>query len=86
MQRLTRKTHSGNYEVIKGCREKDIILKLAHFEDMYDALKSEQAKIVSDMEEMRSYGKLNTVTSYKQKLANKLLIMDIIGRFEIYGL
>ena len=85
MHRLTRKTESGSYEVIEGFSQEDIIIKLACFENMYDALKNEQLKIAKEMDNMRSDDKTKTVT-YKQKLANKLLIMDIIGRFEVYGL
>ena len=85
MERLTRKLADGTYEAAEGHNADEIILKLAKYENMYDALCAERSKMIADMERLRLADKSKTVT-YKQLIANKFMVMDLIGRFEIYGL
>lgn len=85
MDRLTKQLPDGTYIVVDGYITDDIIKKLAKLENMYDALYAEQSKIILDMEKLRAVDKTKTVT-YKQLLANKLMNMNLIGRFDIYGL
>jgi hypothetical protein len=68
-----------------GHSNQEMTEKLAKFENMYDALRLEKNKILEEMERMRLAGKTKTVT-YQQLIANKLMVMNLLGRFEIYGL
>lgn len=85
MERLTKQISDGTYILSQDHNNEDIIKKLAKFENMYEALCAEQSKIISDLETLRTEGKTKSVT-YKQLLANKFMIMNLIGRFEIYVL
>lgn len=59
------------------------IKRLGCFENMYEALEKELADTVSKMEKLKSEGKIKSVT-YKQLFANKLTVMNIISRIEVY--
>lgn len=85
MKRLTKKIADGTYAAAEGHSSDEIVLKLAKYENMYDALLAEQSKIITDIEKLRLTGKSQTVT-FKQLLANKMMLMDLISRFNIYGL
>ena len=85
MERLTQKIADGSYVVADGHGNKELTEKLAKFENMYDALCLEQSKILAEMEKMRLAGKTKTVT-YQQLIADKLMVMNLLGRFQIYGL
>ena len=85
MERLTQLLSDGTYALAQDHNTEEMIQKLAKYEDMLEALCMEQSKIVADIEKLRVANKMKTVT-YNQLLANKLMIMNIISRFEIYGL
>ena len=85
MERLTKKLSDGTYALIEGHDVNEVIVRLAKYEDMYEALCFEFSKITADMEKMRAADKSKTVT-YKQLIANKMMNQNLIGRFEIYGL
>lgn len=84
MERLTRKLADGTYAAAYNHSDEEIIQKLAKYDDMYETLFIEQSKIIANMEKLRIAGQSKTVT-FKQLLANKMMIMNIIGRFDIYG-
>jgi hypothetical protein len=85
MNRITKILSDGTYVFEYGRKNEELILQLAKYEDMYEALCAEQTKILADMDKLRLAGKTKTVT-YKQLLANKLMVMNLLGRFGIYGL
>lgn len=84
MNRLTKMLSDGTYVVDDGRKNEELILQLSKYEDMYESLCVEQNKILADMDKLRLAGKSKPVT-YKQLLANKLMIMNLLGRFRIYG-
>ena len=59
--------------------------RLARYDRLLADLQAERDKIVSDMARLREQGKTKTVT-YQQLIANKLLVQNLLSRFEIYGL
>ena len=59
--------------------------RLAAYDRMYADLLRERDKVLSDMERLRAAGKNRGVT-YQQLLAQKLMVQNLIGRFEIYGI
>ena len=59
--------------------------RLAAYDRMYADLLRERDKVLSDMDRLRAAGK-NRGATYQQLIARKLTVMDLIGRFEIYGI
>jgi len=59
--------------------------RLAAFERMYADLLKERETVLGQMEELRAAGKQKGAT-YKQLLAQKLTLQNLIGRFETYGI
>jgi len=59
--------------------------RLAAFERMYADLLREQEKLLEQMDALRAAGKQKGAT-YKQLLAQKLTLQNLIGRFETYGI
>lgn len=59
--------------------------RLAAYDRMYRDLLAERERIAAEMDRLRTARKTKTV-SYQQLMANKLLIQNLIGRFEIYGI
>lgn len=55
------------------------------FEKMLQATVKEYDDTVRKMEKLKSENKSNTVT-YKQLMANKLTLQNMISRYKIYGL
>ena len=55
------------------------------FEKMLCAVLSEYEDILSKMEKLKAENKVKTVT-YKQLMATKLTLQNMISRYEIYGL
>ena len=55
------------------------------FERMLQATLDEYDDVVMKMEKLRAENKMKTVT-YKQLMASKLTLQNIISRYEIYGL
>lgn len=55
------------------------------FEKMLQAVLNEYDVTVDKMEKLRKENKTKTVT-YKQLMASKLTLQNIISRYEIYGL
>lgn len=84
MQRLTSRKPDGTGSLATGISAEEAVQKLAGLEDMYDALCAEQAKLVAEIEKLKAAGKQKT-TTYQQLLANKLLAMNLISRFDIYS-
>ena len=59
--------------------------RLAAYDRMYADLLKERDKVASDMERLRAAGKQRGAT-YRQLLAQKLTLQNLIGRFELYGI
>lgn len=59
--------------------------RLAAYDRMYADLLKERDKVLSDMDKLRAAGK-NRGATYQQLMAHKLTVMNLIGRFEIYGI
>ncbi len=59
--------------------------RLTAYGRMYADLLRERDKVLADMDKLRAAGKNKGVT-YQQLLAQKLTVMNLIGRFEIYGI
>lgn len=55
------------------------------FERMFQATLDEYDDVVMKMEKLKAENKMKTVT-YKQLMASKLTLQNIISRYEIYGL
>lgn len=55
------------------------------FEKMFQAIQKEYDDTVSKMEKMKVEGKSKTVT-YKQLMSTKLMLQNMLSRYEIYGL
>ena len=55
------------------------------FERMLQATLDEYDDVVMKMEKLKAENKMKTVT-YKQLMASKLTLQNIISRYEIYGL
>lgn len=59
--------------------------RLEKFEKMLRAIQDEYAKVCSKMEALKTEGKTKTVT-YKQLMARKLTLQNMLSMYEIYGL
>lgn len=79
MERYTIKTENG----YTAADTEKAVRRLACFENMYASLENELSDTVSKMEKLKSEGKTKSVT-YKQLFANKLTLMNIISRIEVY--
>ena len=55
------------------------------FEKMLSSVLSEYEDALGKMEKLKAENKVKTVT-YKQLMATKLTLQNIISRYEIYGL
>lgn len=59
--------------------------RLARFENAYESLLDRQDKIATDLEQLRSQGRTQSV-SFKQLLAEKLTNQSILVLFKSFGL
>lgn len=59
--------------------------RLAAYDRMYADLLNERDKVLAGMDALCPAGK-NRGATYQQLLAQKLTVMNLIGRFEIYGI
>ena len=55
------------------------------FEEMLHAIQKEYKDTVSKMEQLRAAGKIKTAT-YKQLMGTKIMLQNMLSRYEIYGL
>ena len=55
------------------------------FEEMLQAIQKEYKDTVSKMEQLRAAGKIKTAT-YKQLMSTKIMLQNMLSRYEIYGL
>lgn len=55
------------------------------FEKMLQAIQKEYNDAVTKMEQLRAAGKTKTVT-YKQFMGTKLMLQNMLSRYELYGL
>ena len=55
------------------------------FEEMLQAIQKEYKDAVSKMEQLRAAGKIKTAT-YKQLMGTKIMLQNMLSRYEIYGL
>ena len=55
------------------------------FEEMLQAIQKEYKGTVSKMEQLRAAGKIKTAT-YKQLMGTKIMLQNMLSRYEIYGL
>lgn len=79
MERITSKAENG-YTAEDTNRA---VKRLGCFEDMFEALQKELSDTVNKMKKLKAEGKTKSVT-YKQLFANKLTVMNIISRIEVY--
>ena len=84
MERMT-KRQDGSVQLKEGYDAAGAMEQLARYEDMQQALLAERQKIEETLEKLKAEGKSATVT-YRQLLSNKLMILNILSRFEVYGL
>lgn len=59
--------------------------RLAAYDRMYEDLLRERDGVLAKLEVLRSAGKQRGAT-YRQLLAQKLTLQNLIGRFELYGI
>ena len=59
--------------------------RLAAFDRMYADLLREQDQVLADMDRLRQDGRQKGAT-YRQLMAQKLTLQNVIGRFEVYGI
>lgn len=59
--------------------------RLAAYDRMYEDLLRERDGVLAKLEALRSAGKQWGAT-YRQLLAQKLTLQNLIGRFELYGI
>jgi len=59
--------------------------RLAAYDRVYADLLQEHAKVLEDMEKLRASGKQRGAT-YRQLMAQKLTLQDLIARFARYGI
>lgn len=55
------------------------------FEEMLQTIQKEYKDTVSKMEQLRAAGKIKTAT-YKQLMGTKIMLQNMLSRYEIYGL
>lgn len=55
------------------------------FEKMLQAIQKEYDDTVNKMEKLKSQGKIKTAT-YKQLMGTKMMLQNMLSRYEIYGL
>ena len=79
--RLTRKENEA-YVLTENMDVELAIEKLGKLEDMYDRLLAEYENTETQLQTLKEQGKAKSVT-YRQQLANKLKLKELIGRFEI---
>lgn len=91
MERLTKKSNDVYYASHEDLRQDSTgytgkaVDKLANFENYHEGLLKKLSEVERDMGELRSEGKTNTV-KFKQLLAKKLEINNIITSLKYYGL
>ena len=83
MNRITTKSENGY--IVPDEYTKDALQRLGEFEDAYEDLMNNQARIPKDLESMRTQGKEKTVR-YKETMAQKLINNSIVMLFEKHGL
>ena len=64
---------------------KDSATREEKFEKMLQSVLAEYDDVTSKMEKLKSENKTKTVT-YKQLMASRLSLQNMISRYEIYGL
>ena len=55
------------------------------FEKMLQAIQTEYNDTIDKMEKLRAENKIKTAT-YKQLMGTKIMLQNILSRYEIYGL
>lgn len=55
------------------------------FEKMLQAIQKEYDDTVNKMEQLKATGKIKTAT-YKQLMGTKIMLQNMLSRYEIYGL
>ena len=65
--------------------EKDAAVKLSKYENMQQDLEDELEKVIVKLAELKKDGKSSTVT-YRQLIASKLTLQNILNRYKVYGL
>ena len=83
MNRLTTPLSKGGYALSDGASYEEAIQKLGKLEDLYDALKQEEARIEARMEELRTQNKQKTVT-FRQLMGDKFQLSATLSRFHAY--
>lgn len=83
MTRYTVISADGTISPAEGVTQSQLLERLAAYETMHQALLAERNTIVSEMERLRGEGKNKSVT-YQQHLANKLMIMSLLDRIDLY--
>ena len=83
MERLTRTLPGGGYAA-ESSTDQELLTRLGSLEDLYDALLAERERITAEMERLRGQGKVKTAT-YQQRIAGRLMVQNLIDRFDIYA-
>ena len=84
MGRITARAENGEYVLKDATDLLECTQRLGRYEDLYEAVCRKRDKAVEDMEKLKRQGKNKTVT-YRQLLADKLMLETIIGYFKLYG-
>lgn len=85
MERYTNKNENGIYEIEKKVAMEEATERLARFENVYEALQNSLADAEEKMEEMRSQGKVKSVT-FQQFLVKKINYDNLLKLFAIHGI
>ena len=80
MRRITVRHEDGSYSAADMAAA---IRQLGRLEDMYQALVEEREKTAQKLEQLRDRGTRSVAR--QQLLANKLMLQNLIDRFEIYA-
>lgn len=79
MERITKKSESGySAENLTAA-----LNRLGQFEDLYENICRERDESAEKMKALAAQGKTKTV-AYKQLFANKLTLMNMISKMEIF--
>jgi len=86
MERLTRQAEGENaYTLAEEESVQAAIERLGRYEDLHEALLDAYARVLSRMDVLRAADKTKTAT-YQQLLAEKLMLTNLLDRFQLYGI
>ena len=71
--------------LVEEGRLAEALERLARFETAYEGILREQEELAAKMEPLKAAGRQKSV-QFRELLAQKLTVQNLIGRFEIYGI